>query len=66
MVTQLEYGAKEVADGLHESLRSYIEAQYPIRDTNVIKERNALLNEAGIIGQKPYIETTPTYQLDKT
>src|SRR5260370_30702281 len=65
MAVKADYGAKEVADQLHESLRRYIEAQYPIRDTGVIEERHALLKEMGTIGQKPYVETTPTYATDR-
>lgn len=58
-----DYGVKQVADQLHDRLRRYLEAQYHIRDTGVIEERRALLQEAGTIGQQPYLETTPTYEL---
>jgi ATP-dependent helicase YprA (DUF1998 family) len=56
-----ELGVKQVADTLHESLLRYIEAQYHVRDTDVIEERRKLLHEAGVIGQEPYLETTPAY-----
>ncbi len=59
------YGAKEIADQLHQGLRRYLEAQYHVRDTGTIEERHRLLQEAGTIGQRPYIETTPSYQLGK-
>jgi ATP-dependent helicase YprA (DUF1998 family) len=58
-----DYGVKPVADQLHERLRRYLEAQYHIRDTGIIEERRALLQEAGTVGQRPYLETTPTYEL---
>jgi Lhr-like helicase len=61
-----QYGAKEVASQLHQGLMRYLEAQYHIRDTGIIEERHALLQEAGTIGQRPYIETTPSYQVGNT
>src|SRR6266566_1788392 len=63
MYETTRYGAKEVADQLHDGLRRYIEAQYHVRDTGIIEERHALLQEAGTIGQRPYLETTPSYKL---
>lgn len=57
-----EYGVKQVADQLRDRLRRYLEAQYHIRDTGLIEERRALLQEKGTIGQEPYLETTPMYQ----
>jgi ATP-dependent helicase YprA (DUF1998 family) len=52
-----------VADHLRDRLQRYLEAQYHIRDTTMIEERRALLQEVGAIAQEPYLETTPTYQL---
>lgn len=56
-----DLGVKQVADQLHEALLRYIEAQYHVRDTDVIEERRRLLRESGTIGQEAYIETTPAY-----
>lgn len=58
-----EYRVQQVAERLHERLRSYLEAQYHIRDAGLIAERHLLLRETGTIGQQPYLETTPSYQL---
>lgn len=57
-----ELGVKQVADQLHEALLRYIET-YHVRDVDVIEERRALLRSPGTIGQEPYIETTPAYEL---
>jgi len=56
-----EYGINEVAERLHGHLARYIEATYHLRDTGVIQERRALLQEPGTIGQRPFVETTPSY-----
>ncbi len=58
-----ELGVQQVADALHDSLCRYIEAQYHVRDTEVIEERRALLRAQGTIAQRPYLETTPSYEL---
>src|SRR5258708_23405584 len=61
-------GASHVADvpgmasELHTQLLRYIEAQYPIRHPEVIAERHALLETAGVIAQEPFIESMPGYQ----
>lgn len=59
-----DYTVKQVADELHQQLQRYLEAQYHARDTGVIEERRALLEEAGTISQEPYLETTPSYKMD--
>jgi len=63
-------GPQHPAQGLHhtlgrltESLRSYIEAQYHIRDESLIRERRLLLDEDGAVCQTPYVESTPVYEL---
>jgi ATP-dependent helicase YprA (DUF1998 family) len=53
-----------VAQNLAEDLKSYIEAQYHIRDESILKERRALLDEGQAVAQRPFIESTPSYQLD--
>lgn len=61
MSTPTELGVNKVAQRIHERLRSYLEAQYHIRDTDLINERRILLDEAGGIWQHPYLEVTPSY-----
>src|SRR5579872_6345491 len=58
-----EYGVHSTASRLTESLRSYIEAQYHIRDESLIRERRLLLEDAGAVSQRPYVESTPVYEL---
>src|SRR5580658_8613795 len=61
MSAPTELGVNKVAQRIHERLRSYLEAQYHVRDTDVIEERRALLDEAGGIWQQPFLEVTPSY-----
>jgi len=58
-----EHGVHSTASRLTESLRSYIEAQYHIRDESLIRERRLLLEDAGAVSQRPYVESTPVYEL---
>lgn len=60
-----DYGIRLVSHRLNERLRQYIEAQYHVRDSALIAERRALLEEPGAIAQEPYIETTPRYLMGK-
>lgn len=46
---------------LHVALCDYIEATYHISHPALIRQRKRLLTEAGIISQKPYLESTPQY-----
>jgi len=55
------FGVHEMVSGLQVSLQQYIEAQYHIKDDGLVQERNALLQEPGVIAQRPYIEATPVY-----
>ena len=59
-----DHGVHATALRLTESLRSYIEAQYHIRDESLIRERRRLLEEAGAVSQRPFVESTPVYELD--
>lgn len=52
-----------IAKELHLQLQRYIEAQYPIRHRDVVTERHALLEEAEVISQEPFIESMPGYTL---
>jgi ATP-dependent helicase YprA (DUF1998 family) len=57
-----DYGVRRVRDDLHDTLRSYVEASYHVRDESLIRERHALLLQPGSIVQKPFIEATPVYE----
>src|SRR5262245_1226844 len=57
-----DYSVTRVRDALGQTLRSYIEAQYHIRDLGLIRERARLLEEPGSVAQRPYVEATPVYQ----
>ena len=46
---------------LQHALRDYIEATYHVSDLQMVAQRKALLNEEGVIYQRPYIESTPRY-----
>ncbi|WFU16460.1 DEAD/DEAH box helicase [Bradyrhizobium sp. CB3481] len=61
-----DHGVHATVDRLTESLRSYIEAQYHIRDESLIRERRKLLEEHGAVSQVPFVESTPVYELGKT
>jgi ATP-dependent helicase YprA (DUF1998 family) len=60
---ELELGVSQAVEQIHGRLRRYLEAQYHIRNSSLIEERLRLLNEAGAIAQKPYIEVTPAYEV---
>src|SRR5690349_16616990 len=61
-----EHGVHATVDRLTESLRSYIEAQYHVRDESLIRERRKLLEEHGAVSQVPFVESTPVYELGNT
>src|SRR5258708_30809704 len=58
-----DHGVHATAHRLTESLRSYIEAQYHIRNETLIRERRRLLEEPGAVSQVPFVESTPVYEL---
>jgi ATP-dependent helicase YprA (DUF1998 family) len=60
-----EHGVHATVRRLTESLRSYLEAQYHIRDEGLIRERRRLLEEPGAIAQEPFVESTPVYELGR-
>jgi ATP-dependent helicase YprA (DUF1998 family) len=64
-MTGTELGVNEIADRIHGRLQRYLEAQYHIRNADVIEERRALLREAGQISQRPFVEVTPSYAVVK-
>jgi ATP-dependent helicase YprA (DUF1998 family) len=51
----------ESAASLHHALADFIEASYHIGDEGLVEERRELLWRPGVIGQVPYIESTPRY-----
>jgi ATP-dependent helicase YprA (DUF1998 family) len=57
-----DYSVTRVRQALDQTLRSYIEAQYHVRDVGLIRERAALLAEPGAVAQKPFVEATPVYR----
>ena len=52
----------EVAGQLHGALRDYIEAAYHISDPTLVRQRRLLLEQPGVIHQRPYLESTPRYE----
>ena len=61
--TSRDKGVHATIARLGESLRSYIEAQYHVRNEALIKERRMLLEEEGAVAQVPFVESTPVYEL---
>jgi ATP-dependent helicase YprA (DUF1998 family) len=57
------HGVHAALARLTQSLRSYLEAQYHIRNEAAIRERRLLLEEDGAICQVPFVESTPVYEL---
>jgi ATP-dependent helicase YprA (DUF1998 family) len=62
----LDHGVHRTVFRLTESLRSYIEAQYHIRNESLIGERRLLLEEPGAVSQVPFVESTPVYEVGAT
>ncbi len=52
----------DTIERLRVALRDYIEAAYHISDPRLVRQRQALLDEPGVIHQIPYLETTPRYR----
>src|SRR5438132_7378731 len=50
---------------LHRSLRDYIEAAYHVSNPGLVAQRKALLDQVGVIHQRPYLESTPRYKTGK-
>ncbi len=55
----------ETTERLQRAICQYIEATYHIGHPQVIQQRRDLLNDAGVIAQRPFIESTPKYQSTK-
>jgi len=56
----------ETTEHLQNALRTYIEAAYHVGDPILIEQRRALLDRAGVIAQRPFIESTPKYRSTKS
>lgn len=65
MQAKEDFGVRRVVKELDETLRSYLEAQYHIRDESLIRERNRLLTNPEIISQVPFVESTPVYEFGR-
>lgn len=55
----------ETVRELHAALRDYIEATYHISHPQLVEQRHELLEERGVISQRPYLESTPKYRKTK-
>ena len=48
---------------LHGALRDYIEATYHVSHPYLVAQRRELLQQPGVIHQRPYLESTPRYRV---
>lgn len=55
----------ETTQQLHRALRDYIEATYHVSHPTLVDQRSALLDQVGVIHQRPYLESTPRYKPGK-
>jgi ATP-dependent helicase YprA (DUF1998 family) len=55
----------ETTQQLHRALRDYIEATYHVSHRTLVDQRGALLDQIGVIHQRPYLESTPRYRPGK-
>lgn len=63
MTTSQDYSAQGVVESIRGTLQAYLEAQYHIRDVTLLEERKKLFGQAGVIYQRPYVESTPVYEI---
>src|SRR5205807_906729 len=52
----------ETTQQLHRALRDYIEATYHVSHLTLVEQRRKLLDQVGVIHQRPFLESTPRYQ----
>ncbi len=52
----------ETIEELQHSLRDYVEATYHVSHPVLVAQRRRLLDERGVIYQRPFLESTPRYQ----
>src|SRR4051812_11203264 len=62
MQTRAVTTVSETVEQLHAALRDYVEATYHITNPSLVQQRHSLLNEATVIYQRPYLESTPRYK----
>src|ERR1700674_3561061 len=60
-MTDPTYTVQNIARQMKGRLSKYIEAQYHIWDETLVRDRQRLLGEPGVIAREPYIESTPSY-----
>ncbi|MCI3918744.1 DEAD/DEAH box helicase [Paenibacillus sp. TRM 82003] len=65
MASNESYGVFNLSQELHNTLKSYLESAYHIRNKSLITERLKLLQTIGTITQEPYVESTPSYEIGK-
>jgi len=53
----------KTVEQLHGALRDYIEATYHVSHPNLVAQRRELLQQPGVIHQRPYLESTPRYRV---
>lgn len=51
----------ETTQQLHRALQDYIEATYHVSHPTLVAQRRVLLEQPGVIHQRPYLESTPRY-----
>jgi ATP-dependent helicase YprA (DUF1998 family) len=56
----------ETVQQLHHALRDYIEATYHVSHPKLVEQRRQLLEDIGVIHQRPFLESTPRYKPGKT
>ena len=56
----------DTIEQLRRALRDYIEATYHVSHPILVRQRAHLLDEQGVIHQRPYLESTPRYQAGST
>src|SRR6185503_8429893 len=56
----------DTIEQLRRALRDYIEATYHVSHPILVRQRARLLDEQGVIHQRPYLESTPRYQAGDT
>ena len=52
----------ETIQQLHGALQDYIEATYHVSHPTLVTQRQQILQEPGVIHQRPYLESTPRYR----
>ena len=53
----------QTIEAIQHGLRDYIEATYHVGNASVVRQRRELLESDGVITQRPFLESTPRYQL---